>query len=163
MSSDLPALTVAQTGRNSRMMAQGRSILATQVFVLARQEVFVATATSTSGLYDEYVLTSADFEGLGPYVEDLVLHVDGSNFTNDLEYDAVLQYRFANGSWNESATTLLSVQNSVGYVISPAFSDRAALGMRIRIVLRCNIGAGGSAGSTQRGTFNVAVAVRYYN
>jgi len=46
------------------------------------------------------------------------------------------------------------------YVISPVFSDRSKLGMRIRLVLMTRIPQGGSPG--QQGTLTIAAALRFF-
>ncbi|HND30753.1 MAG TPA: hypothetical protein PKY30_18420 [Myxococcota bacterium] len=109
-----------------------------------------------AGDFDEYILSGAELEHLGPFIQDLVVHVDGSTFTPNFTYDVQLQYRYRS-AW--ISTPLLSLQSATGYVISATpFTDRSKFGMELRIVLRTQVST--YAGGPQRGTLSLTVAAR---
>ncbi len=129
------------------------------VLTLAMAEPFSASATNTSGFFNEYVVTGEEFERLGPAIQDIVIHAEGSNFTSNFSYDVVLQYKYELGNW--STVSLLGIQTGTTYVISTPFVDRVKLGMRIRVLIRTQITSVGGA-TPQTGTLNVTAAVRLY-
>ena len=132
----------------------------TLLYRLAISEVFTATSLVASATFDEYVLTDLDFEGLGPGIVDIVVHSEGSNFSANFTYNVVLQYKFELGEWLTGGT-LLPLRTNGTYAIGTPFTNRAELGVRIRIVLRTQVSAGSTA--TQRGTLSVNAAVRLYS
>jgi hypothetical protein len=139
---------------------QRQSLLSTLVFDLCDEQPFQATSPVASALFDEYVLTDEEFEGLGPSLVDLIVHAEGTNFTANFSYDVVLQYKFRNGAWTTVATSLVALQTATTYVIGSTYSDRAKFGMRIRLVLRTQIVTGTS--NPQHGALTVSVAARLY-
>ncbi len=132
------------------------------IFTLASAEVFPATALVAGGLFNEYVVTGDDFERLGPAIQDIVVHAEGSNFTPNYSYDVVLQYKYDLGNWTTitGATQLILLQTATPYVIGTAFGDRTKLGLRLRILIRTQITAGST--NSQSGTLSATAAVRLY-
>ncbi len=130
---------------------------ATIILELAEDQVYAANQLVAGGLFDEYVLTGADFTNLGPGIVDIVIHAEGTNFTANFNYDVRLQYKFKYGAWSD--VSLLGLRTIGDYVIGTAFTDRTKLGMQIRLVLRTQ----SSGGTVQRGNLTIAAAIRMYN
>lgn len=126
---------------------------------LTRDRVFSATSPVASALFDEHVLTGAEFESLGPGIQDIVVHAEGDNFTANFTYQIGLQFRFRNGPW--TTVNVLPLQSSGAYAISSPFTDRTKLGMRVRLVLQTQVSAGTS--NPQHGNLNLAAAVRMFS
>jgi len=140
--------------KTSRPVRQSRVVL----FSLADRKVVQAVSETEKS---EYVLTGDDFEGLGPAIEDLVVHFEGNNYTvNDkLQVEVVLQKRFVGANWVDGGT-LLSATSDPEYAISLPFANRGAFGVHSRIVLRAFLASGGAVG--RAGEVSVVVAVRFF-
>jgi hypothetical protein len=133
------------------------------IFDLCEDRVFESTSPVGQNLWDDFVLTGAEFEDLGPLIEDIVIHSEGSNFTANYSYRVVLQYKFRNGPWQDadsSAVVLQALQTSGNYVISTPYSTRTKFGMKIRIVLQTQIVTGTT--NVQKGNLTVSAAVRFF-
>ena len=87
------------------------------------------------------------------------MHVVGTNYDQEFRYQLKLQYRYMNGDWQNADITTTAQTNGT-YLITLPFNDRASLGMRIRIVLRCAYASGGNVGD--RADLSVAAAVRFW-
>jgi hypothetical protein len=112
----------------------------------------------------QIVLTGPDFAEVGPALDDLIAHVECTNFGTNIKYDVVLQKRYKDGPSIDAGSPLLNgiaPSTDPSYQISTPFADRQQFGMQIRLVLRVYYTASGSVG--ERADFSVAVAARFYN
>lgn len=97
---------------------------------LLTTETVVASLVSDSA-WEERVVSGADFERLGPGIQDLVTHFEGTNRQGNFEWKIVMQRRLDN-AWTP---TTFGAQDEVvpsvivdGYTIAPPYADRARLG-----------------------------------
>lgn len=151
----------ARPGARGRAQALNRHTSAL-VFQLCEDQVFEATSTNNDGDWDDYVITGAEFAQLGPALQDLVMHSEGSNFSADFQYRVILQYKYKNGPWLDATPIVVqAIQSTDAYKVSASFSDRTKFGMTIRLVLQTQVG--GAATKTQKGNLTIGVAVRLLN
>ena len=154
---------VRASGASPAAWLPGGGISNVLVFDLCEDQVFEATAQVGSSLWDDYILTGEELEAMGPMIEDIVIHSEGSNFSTNFSYRVILQYKFRNGPWadaDSSAVILQALQTSGAYVISSPYSTRAKFGMKIRILVQTQIAAGTNV---QKGNLTISAAVRLFN
>lgn len=131
-----------------------------RVFELIESEVVQTTTLQANG-FDELVLTDESFEGLGPSIQDLVMHLEVTNASASFACRVVLQYRYDNGPWKtDNSTLVLGLQTTSDYFIGTAYNDRTKLGRRIRLLLQTCVATGGTV--TQRGAVTASVAARFF-
>jgi hypothetical protein len=99
------------------------------------------------------VISGPELACLGPFLQDLVVHVDSTGLTNKFTFDVQLQYRY-NGAWK--SVELLPLKSTEDYFIGSAVTDRTKFGKEIRVVLRTQIATGGSG--VHRGTLSISLA-----
>lgn len=131
------------------------------LFVLLDSETVVASVVSDSA-WEERVITGADFQSLGPGVQDIVIHHEGANRQGSFEWKVGIQRRLS-GAWGP---TVIGASDEVvpsttadGYSISAPYTDRARLGVQIRLVLlyRATAIGGGAVGDRQMLSLTAAV------
>ncbi|HNC97395.1 MAG TPA: hypothetical protein PKW90_14795, partial [Myxococcota bacterium] len=112
------------------------------LFTLCDARLFNAITTYDSGStnFDDYVISGPELACLGPFLQDLVVHVDSTGLTNKFTFDVQLQYRY-NGAWK--SVELLPLKSTEDYFIGSAVTDRTKFGKEIRVVLRTQIATGG--------------------
>ena len=122
--------------RGGQSLTQGQGLTSVVLFDLIENETVQAVSDTEK---TQVVLTGEDFEPVGPGTEDIVVHVECTNAGAQLRYDVMLQRRFKDGRWLDAGAAVLSGvdPNTAGneYMISAPFSDRADLGMKVRLVL----------------------------
>lgn len=133
---------------------------AVMVIECARERVF-RTQSIQSNSADEYVLTGQELESLGPALQDIVVHSECSDITQNFSYKFQLQWKYNNGGWQ--SVDLSPFSTSGGYTITVPFADRTTFGIRVRVVMLCFVEAGGSGDVVEQATMNISVAARLYN
>jgi hypothetical protein len=121
------------------------------LFTLCDAQLFLATTGTPN--YDNYVISGPEIAQLGPFLQDLVVHVDSTGLTDKFTFDVQLQYRYK-GPWKTAE--LLAVQSTEDYFIGSPVTDRTKFGREIRVVLRTQIATGGSG--VHRGTLSISLA-----
>jgi len=135
------------------------------VFDICKAQTFQALRddVGSSSQWTQDVLTGPEFEALGPALDDIVVHAEGRNFQNNYAFEVVLQYRYDEGPWDDSASSVVIAKHSTqDYDVSAPFADRQYLGRRkIRLVLRSTYTTGGASGA--RGDLSLSVACRFFD
>lgn len=152
-------------GSSSRPRSASRPALS-GTLVLDLLDDAQLTTSATGGSWDMFVLTDAEFEGLGPGIVDIVLHAEGRTFSTDFRYRVRLQTRKLDGSWGDPpggvAVYLLggspAIQSPVP-IISTPFNDRTKLGLAIRLVLEVQ---NNTNANTVGACLTMSAAVRLY-
>jgi hypothetical protein len=93
---------------------------------------------------------------MGPFIEDIVVHANGRNFSTNFKYKILGQYSYDGETWTNFASDVLSEQTTTGTKISSAYSTRTDLGLRIRF----KIGVNDTAAAKETGTLSVTVAIK---
>lgn len=153
-----PSANRAQRQHSTRRSSMQSSVI---MFDLCEEEIFASNSLVTTPAFDEFVLTGTDFESIGPSLQELLIHAEGSNFTANFSYRVLLQYRYRNGPWQSGATLPLGLQTSATYLIGAPYTDRTTFGRCIRLLLQTQI----TAGSTlqQRGGLTISAAARVFS
>jgi hypothetical protein len=124
-------------------------------FDLATERTFEATqAIGGTPAYNEYILTGAEFESLGPYIQELMIHTEGRDFSANFSYDLILQYRYDN-AW-VSQSLLTAFVTTTTYTITQ-YTTRTKFGKNMRLVLRTQINSGSTI---QQGILSLGIAAR---
>jgi hypothetical protein len=114
-----------------------------------------AFTTLGSGAYANSIV-GPQLKGVGPFVEDLVVHANGRNFSTNFKYKIIGQYSYDGETWTTFAGDLLSEQTTTGAKISSAYSTRTDFGLRIRF----KIGVNDTGAAKETGTLSVTIAVK---
>lgn len=97
-------------------------------------------------------------EGIGPRLQDVVVHSRGRAFSTSFQYRIGVQWSYAGESW--SATVWLdAAQTGTSPVIGNVYSTRTSFGRRIRFI----VGVSGGASSTDDGLVSASVALRLFS
>ena len=125
--------TTACRGKTPIRRTEGTAAVA--VFTLAERMVFQAVSETQKS---DYILTDEAFMNLGPGVQDIVVHAEGTAYqdTDKLQYEIVLQRRFVGAEWIDAPTPILAGSPNPEYRISTPFGNRQAFGVHSRLVLR---------------------------
>ena len=96
-------------------------------------------------------------EGIGPSIQDIVIHVLGRTFSSNFKYKVTAERSYDGETWTAFAADVLNEQTTVGYKISSAYSTRTDLGLMIRFLISVS-----DTGSKEIGTLSVSVSIRLY-
>lgn len=115
--------------------------------------------TFTSAGTGAYVSKPIDpvLDGLGPEIQDLVVHVLGRAFSANFKYKVTAERSYDGEVWTAFAAELLSEQTTTGYKTSSAYSTRTDFGLLIRFKVETS-----DAGAKEIGTLSITVAIRLF-
>lgn len=121
--------------------------------VLCDEETYTSTGQST------YVGRPVGpvLDGLGPHVQDIVVHVLGRAFSTGFKYKVTAERSYDGETWSPFSADVLTEQTTTGYKISSAFSTRTDLGLMIRFKIEVS-----DSGSKEVGTLSATVAIRLW-
>jgi len=84
--------------------------------------------TRGSDMYAYYVITGADFQELGPYIEDLQVVAELKDTTTNFRFKVKGQKSFLGQAWTDFSTDLLGEQTTAASPINgSAYSTRSEL------------------------------------
>jgi len=80
------------------------------------------------------------FRDIGQYLGDIVVHGKGRHNTNGFTYDVKGQYSYDGESWEDFASTLMSVSAAIAgkTKVSSVYTTRTDFGRHIRFLLVIN-------------------------
>jgi hypothetical protein len=113
--------------------------------------------------YELHPLTTEDQECAGPGIEDLISHVEVTNFRGaEIAWNVGIQSRYRSGKWGP-VTKLWGTDNTGNsdiYLSSTALNDRTKFGIKVRLVLMLRLVTNGTAG--ERADFSISSALRMF-
>lgn len=96
-------------------------------------------------------------DGLGPHIQDIVVHVLGRVFSSNFKYKVIAERSYDGEAWTVFSADVLSEQTTTGYKISSAYSTRSDLNVMIRFLIAVS-----DTGSKEIGTLSASVAIRLW-
>ena len=120
---------------------------------LCADRLFVATSAS-----DETTIVGPVLEGVGPQIQDIVVHARGRSFTANFDYQVELQWSYDGETW-ATYILLFYSESTEAPVIGPVKADRSKFGRRLRFVIRVK----GAASETNQGSLSVMAALRLFS
>lgn len=154
----------------SRLGLRSTRVPGDVVMITLLERSVVAALTVSDTAWDQLVLTDESFEGLGPGVQDLVVHADLRNTTGTFECRVVLQRKHMDSDWTPAPASIgagdvvLAVVGADGYAPIAVFNDRTRLNAaKIRLVLQYHAKATGGGAVGNKAELSLSVALRFYN
>lgn len=122
--------------------------------VLCEEETFTTTGAGAT-----YVARPVGpvLDGLGPYIQDIVVHAYGRAFSTGFGYKVTAERSYDGETWTPFSADLLSAQTATGYRPLSAYSTRGDFGLMIRFKVEVNDG-----GAKEIGTLSITVAIRLW-
>ncbi len=135
-------------------MASGRPVMVVEI-IKARE--FTTRGNGTA----QKVLVGPVFQDIGPYVEDIVVHVFGQNATSQFNYTIRAQYSYDGETWVDFANPIANATagNVNKYVISAPYAVRADFGRFIRFQVEVN----DNGTAVEAAQLSASVAFRFWS
>lgn len=114
---------------------------------------FTTPGTSTFVAYQ----TGPVITGIGPQIEDIVIHAIGRNFTANFAYKVTAEYSYNGKAWTAFSTDVLPVQSASGNKIGAAFTTRTNFGLQIRFQIEVT-----DSGASEVGELSITAAIRLF-
>lgn len=114
----------------------------------------VTTNGGGAGVWTSHILLS-DLAGIGPAVEDLVIHAYGRSFSANFTYRVTAQKSYDGVDWTNFAAAILPSTTAAGNTISNPYTTRTDLGLHLRLLLEVS-----DNGAKQVGALSVTLAIR---
>ena len=112
--------------------------------------------TSGSGSYVARPIGPV-LSGLGPWIQDLVVHANGRAFSTNFAYKVTAERSYDGETWSAFSGEVLSEQTTTGYKVSSAYTTRTDFGLMVRFKVETD-----DAGAKEVGTLSITVAVRLW-
>lgn len=139
----------------SRAISPGRGTSPVVELVLATDEQFMVTGTT----YQDHIVGPV-VQGIGPHLEDIVVHARGRSFSSNFRYKVRMQWSYDADDWQPGTPVdLLGEQSITTPVISTPYTTRTNFGIYIRFLISVVSGDTGTA----NGNLSVTVALRLFS
>lgn len=139
------------------------------VMVTLLERTVVSALTVSDTAWDQMVLTDESFEGLGPSIQDIVVHADLRNVTGTFECRVVLQRKFMDSDWTpvpgsiSASDVVMAAASADGYATLAVFNDRTRLnGAKIRLILQYHAKSTGGGAVGNKAEVTLGCALRFY-
>lgn len=120
---------------------------------LCRERQFTTTGGGGS-VWTTHVLVS-DLAGVGPAIEDIVVHIYGRGFSTNFTYRIIAQKSYDGVDWSAFASALVASTTASGNTISSAYSTRTDFGLHIRFIVEVT-----DVGAKEIGCLSISLAIR---
>ena len=120
---------------------------------LCRERQFTTTGAG-GATFTTHVLAS-DLAGIGPAIEDIVVHIYGRGFSANFTYRITAQKSYDGVDWTNFSAALLAATTASGNQISNAYTTRIDFALHLRFLVEVT-----DTGAKEVGCLSVSLAIR---
>ena len=140
------------TTANSDLSTGGQSPAARSRDTRGRKVIIVPLCTErqfstlNSTTYKYYIVGPKYLPYIGPFVEDMIAHARGKDFTAQFNWKMVGEWSVDAEGWTQFASPLIVAQTSAASAVGPTYATRADFGLHLRF----SIGVANGTARTRR-------------